>query len=251
MNFIKFLGTAGARFVMVKQLRSSGGIWISYNGTNIIIDPGPGSLVKCFSSRPFLDPAKLDAVILTHKHIDHSNDVNVMVEAMTEGGLKKRGVLFVPADSLGEDGVVFSYIQKLPERVEILKPGGYEAGSIKFSLPVRNDHPVETYGLKFVLGEKTAEVLSDTKYFSGLKEVYKGADIIILNVVFYDIREGYYHLSLPEAMDIIKEIKPKEAFITHFGMTMLKVKPRLLEDKIKKEGGVNVKFAYDGLMVEI
>jgi len=30
-NFIKFLGTAGARFVMIKQLRSSGGIWINFN----------------------------------------------------------------------------------------------------------------------------------------------------------------------------------------------------------------------------
>ncbi|HBQ28399.1 MAG TPA: MBL fold hydrolase, partial [Desulfotomaculum sp.] len=30
-NFIKFLGTAGARFVVAKQLRSSGGTLISLN----------------------------------------------------------------------------------------------------------------------------------------------------------------------------------------------------------------------------
>jgi len=45
-NYIKFLGTAGARFVMIKQLRSSGGIWVSYKGTNVIIDPGPGSITR-------------------------------------------------------------------------------------------------------------------------------------------------------------------------------------------------------------
>ena len=27
---------------------------------------------------------KLDAIILTHRHLDHAADVNVMIEAMTE-----------------------------------------------------------------------------------------------------------------------------------------------------------------------
>ena len=40
-TFIKFLGTSGARFVMIKQLRASGGIWISCQGTQVLIDPGP------------------------------------------------------------------------------------------------------------------------------------------------------------------------------------------------------------------
>ena len=34
-EFIKFLGTAGARFVMIKQLRASGGIWLSTCGKNM------------------------------------------------------------------------------------------------------------------------------------------------------------------------------------------------------------------------
>ena len=78
-NFVKFLGTAGARFVMIEQLRASGGIWISYKGTNVLIDPGPGSIVRCSSSKPKLNPAKLDGIILTHKHLDHANDINVMI----------------------------------------------------------------------------------------------------------------------------------------------------------------------------
>ena len=90
-NYIKFLGTAGARFVMIKQLRASGGLWVSSGETNILIDPGPGSIVRRASSRPKLDPGKLDAIILTHRHLDHANDINVMIEAF-EGervGLKR------------------------------------------------------------------------------------------------------------------------------------------------------------------
>src|SRR3989338_8557046 len=105
-NWIKFLGTAGARFVMIKQLRASGGVWISYQGSNVLIDPGPGSLVRCSTSKPKLDPGKLDGIILTHRHLDHSNDINVMIEAMTEGGFKKRGTVFLPADAMGEEPVI-------------------------------------------------------------------------------------------------------------------------------------------------
>ena len=76
-NYIKFLGTAGARYVVARQLRSSAGIWINIEGDDLLIDPGPGTLVKCFSSRPKLEPMKLKAIILTHCHIDHSTDINI------------------------------------------------------------------------------------------------------------------------------------------------------------------------------
>ena len=121
MAFIKFLGTAGARFVMIGQLRSSGGIWVSSKETNVLIDPGPGSIVRCCAARPKLNPTKLDAIILTHKHLDHSNDINVMIEAMTEGGFKKRGVVFCPSDALGEDSVILKYAANFPERIDVLK----------------------------------------------------------------------------------------------------------------------------------
>ena len=90
MNKIKFLGTGGGRFVVSKQLRKSGGIWISLDNTNILIDPGPGSLINSLSSKPKLNPRELDGVILSHRHIDHSNDVNIIIEAMTNGGWDKK-----------------------------------------------------------------------------------------------------------------------------------------------------------------
>jgi len=119
-DFIKFLGTAGARFVMIKQLRASGGLWIAYKGTNILIDPGPGSIVRCATSRPKLDPGKLDGIILTHRHLDHANDVNVMIEAMTEGGFKKRGTLFCPADAIDEDPVLLRHTKAFLQKIAVV-----------------------------------------------------------------------------------------------------------------------------------
>jgi len=48
MNTLKFLGTAGARFVVMKQLRASGGIWLTLDETQIMIDQA-----RCLS--PLLD----------------------------------------------------------------------------------------------------------------------------------------------------------------------------------------------------
>ena len=121
MNEIKFLGTAGARFVVTKQLRKSGGLWFNINNTKFLIDPGPGSLVRCLSSKPKIIPIDLNGIILTHRHIDHSNDINIMIEAMTNGGFNKKGIVFAPYDSIEKDPVILKYLRNYLEKIEILK----------------------------------------------------------------------------------------------------------------------------------
>ncbi len=184
-SFIKFLGTAGARFVMIKQLRASGGIWVRIGDTNIIIDPGPGSIVRCANAKPKLDPSQLDAIILTHRHLDHSNDVNVMIEAMTEGGFKKRGCLFAPADALEEDSLILKHTREYVASIELLKEKTrYTVGAFEFTTGPLNVHSVETYGLKFVINNQSISLIGDTALYPELFKFYK-SDIIILNVVFY------------------------------------------------------------------
>ncbi len=256
-DFIKFLGTAGARFVMIKQLRASGGIWVSYKGTNVLIDPGPGSIVRAAASIPKLDPSKLDGIILTHRHLDHSGDINVMIEAMTEGGFKKRGVVFCPADAIGEDSVILNHEVNFPEKIEILEANkNYRVGDFEFMTSMRHIHPVETYGLKFSLNAVpqnagkinniTVSLLTDTKYFNELIDFYK-TDILIISVVFFEPRPGIDHLNFSDVESLIREIKPKKAILTHFGMTMLAAKPHIQAEALTKKLGIEVVAAYDGM----
>ncbi len=249
-DYIKFLGTAGARFVMIKQLRASGGLWVSCGGANILIDPGPGSIVRCASSRPKLDPGKLDAIILTHRHLDHANDINVMIEAMTEGGFKKRGVVFCPSDALGNDSVILRHASGFPEKIQIIKANhNYLAGDFSFTTSMRHIHPCETYGLKFKIGKTTVGLITDTRYFPELADFYK-TDILIISVVFYEPRKGIDHLSLKEAEMIISKLKPGKAVLTHFGMSMLKAKPLLQAEKLSRALGIEVIAAYDGMTLD-
>lgn len=251
-DFIKFLGTAGARIVVSKQLRASGGMWYSLDGYNVLVDPGPGCLVRCISSRPKMDPMKLDAIILTHRHLDHAADVNVMIEAMTEGGFKKRGVLFTPEDALTEDPVVFKYVRNYISRIEIIKEGGsYKlSDTVTFETPLKHHHPSETYGINFFTSKYTISLIVDTRYFPELLEHYKG-DVLIVNVVRYtvdkDTQKWLYHLSIKDVKEIVMTLKPKVTILNHFGMTMIKAQPRVVAEQLSKETGLKIIAAGDGM----
>ncbi|MBU0629754.1 MAG: MBL fold metallo-hydrolase [Candidatus Margulisbacteria bacterium] len=251
MDFIKFLGTAGARVVVSRQLRASGGIWLSLDGTNLSIDPGPGALVKALASRPKLDPTTLDGILISHKHLDHSGDVNAMIEAMTAGTFKKRGVVFAPAEAYRNDPVILKYVRKYPERLEILKEKQkYKVGSLSFTTPIKHiHHNTETYGFKF-RGEKvTLSYISDTKYFPGLIRAYK-ADVLVVGVLRPE-PSHLEHLCVEDLKKLVRGIKPKITIMTHFGMWMVRAKPWLVAEQLSRELNAKVIAAEDGMKFEL
>jgi phosphoribosyl 1,2-cyclic phosphodiesterase len=251
MNVVKFLGTAGARFVVMKQLRASGGIWLTLDRTHVLIDPGPGALIRCLTSRPKLDPQDLEGIILTHRHLDHSNDINIMIEAMTNGGFKKKGVVFAPRDTLQGDPVILKYAREQVDRIEILKEKGkYQVGNISFETPIRLKHGVETYGINFRGKTSSISLITDTDYFTGLESYFTG-DILIVNVVMLQDKNTIEHLCLQEAEQIIEANKPRLAILTHFGMGMVKAKPWEIAEHLTKKLGINVIAARDGMQVDI
>ena len=246
---ITFLGTAGARFVVARQLLASGGAWLSLGNTRILLDPGPGSLVQ--AARRKLDPTKLDAIILSHRHLDHSGDINIMIEAMTDGGTKKRGTVFVPADALSQDPVILSYLQSYPRDIRLLIEGGsYVINDVSFTTPVRHRHSVETYGFVFQTPRHTFSWISDTRYFEDLANQYRG-ELLIINVVRLSPGAPIDHLCLPEAKTIIEALRPRIAILTHFGMTMWRARPWDLAKRLTEETGIAVIAARDGLKFDL
>ncbi len=148
-NFLKYIGTSGGRFSMIRQIRSTGGLWFRYGGVQGVIDPGPGSLARICAAHPALDIAAADAVMLTHKHIDHSTDINVVIEGITHGGFDPRGTLVAPDDALhGEDPVVLKYAQKRILTTEIPEEGGSIelGGGVRVEPVIHLHHGVDCLG---------------------------------------------------------------------------------------------------------
>jgi phosphoribosyl 1,2-cyclic phosphodiesterase len=228
-------------------------MWMSVGETNLYIDPGPGALVRCLKSKPKLEPVTLDGILLTHKHLDHSGDINVMIEAMTEGGFKKRGVLFAPEDALEEDPVVLRYLRNYVEKVIVLKPDTeYRIGEILFSTAQKHRHRVETYGINFKIKPHSVSLISDTRFFPELPNLYRG-EILIIHVVRLKpvVDEPIDHLSIEDVKTIVKKIKPKLTILTHFGMTMIRAKPWEVASELEKELGIKLIAASDGMKLDL
>lgn len=246
---ITFLGTAGARFMVSRQLAASGGLWLSLNGTQILIDPGPGCIVQ--ATKRNLNPEKLSAIVLSHRHLDHAADTNVMVEAMTNGGLNRHGRLFAPADALAPEPVIFSYLKSYIEGITVLEAEKlYQTGNVSFTTSVRHIHPAETYGMVFQSSGNNIGYIADTRYFEGLTRSY-AAELIIINMVLTEPRPPIDHLSVPDAERIIKEIKPRVAILSHFGLHVWQAKPWLIAEELSEKTGMRVIAARDGMKFDL
>jgi len=246
---ITFLGTAGARFMVSKQLAASGGMWLDCNGTQVLIDPGPGCIVQATKRK--LNAEKLSAIIISHRHLDHAADANVMVEAMTNGGFRKHGQLFAPADALGPEPVIFSYLKSYIEGITVLEAEKtYQTGNISFRTSARHTHPVETYGMVFTAAGQTVGYITDTRYFEGLAKSYAGSDLVIINMVLTEPRP-IDHLSVPDVERLITALKPKTAILSHFGMHVWQARPWLVAEEMSKKTGIRVVAARDGMKFDL
>lgn len=261
-DWIKFLGTAGARFVVARQLRASGGVWFHLDETDLLVDPGPGCLVRCHNSKPKLDPRALQAILLSHRHIDHANDINILIEAMTDGGFTRRGRVFAPGEALDDDPVILHYVRGYVDEIARLKAGGrYElAAGLAFRTPIAHRHGTETYGFVFETPRHTISYITCTLYFPELIEAYAGCDVLLVHAVRLQKHEKepeeageakIKHLTLDDVRTLITGIKPRVAVLTHFGMTMLRAKPWEVAARLAAETGVEVVAASDGMKYEL
>jgi phosphoribosyl 1,2-cyclic phosphodiesterase len=170
-----------------------------------------------------------------------------MIEAMTEGGLRRRGVLFSPSDALDEDPVVLRYLREFPEKVVRLEPETqYSLNGLSFSTTPAHPHGVETYGFRF--GDRLGWV-TDSKYYDGIADQHR-ADVMVIHTVLLEPRP-LPHLSVGDAERIIAEAKPQLAILTHFGMTVWRAHPWEIAAAISERTGVQVKAARDGMTIEI
>lgn len=252
---IVFLGTGGARFVVARQIRASGGMWMRFGATQIHVDPGPGALVRALSHVPPCNPRELAGIALSHKHLDHANDVNVMIEAMTSGGFRRRGVLLAPLDALEGEHVVLPYAQRFVERIEIAKErsGPYHIGEVEIRTSIKHIHAVETYGMHFRHLGRTVSYLPCGRYFEGLAEDYAShnPDVLIVNVLRYRDSMDVDHMTFDQAKAVIRTVRPRVAVMQHFGTKMLEQNPERLARELEDDLGIRAIAAYDNMRLDV
>ena len=252
---IILLGTGGGRFATITQKRRTAGIRIISEGLNFHLDPGPGALV--YSINEGLNPQKLNAVFVSHGHPDHYTDAEVLIEAMTKGTTKKRGVLVASRSVLrgnetGLNSVVSKYHQQMPERVIEASPNKkFQIGNINVSVTEARHTDPDTVGFRFETSEfGSFAYTSDTEYFEGINKYYEDVRLLILCVMRPAGKPWKGHMTTNDAIKIIEETHPEQAILTHFGMQMIFRGPAREAKLVERETGVPTIAAKDGMQIK-
>lgn len=222
-----------------KRLRVS--VHIQVQGKSIIIDSGPDFRQQVLRERI----KHLDALLFTHEHKDHTSGLDDI-----------RAYNFKQNTDMplyGEERVLnqikqeFSYIfsgHNYPgiPRVNLcpITEAPFEIDGIRI-LPIRVKH----YKLP-VLGFRINNFtyITDANYI-GEEELKKisGSEVIVLDALR---REPHIsHFSLSEAVDLLNNLRPQKAYLTHISHLMG------LHHEVDAELPDFVKLAYDGLKIEL
>lgn len=251
---ISFLGTGGGRFATISQRRMTGGFRIDdFDGRNFHIDPGPGALVRSYQFG--LSPVALDGVFISHAHTDHYTDGEVLIEAMTRGMTKENGLI------MGSRSVFDGYktwgpaiskyhtgkSQKLllaPNKTKII-----DNIKIKGTKTIHGDPTCVGFQMKSK--DLTVSYTSDTSYFEKLYKYHKGADVLIASVIRPGNQSIKGHMCTGDFKNLINEVKPKIAIMTHFGFKMLNEDPEKEAKLIHDETLIPTIAAFDGMKIDI
>ncbi len=251
---ITFLGTGGGRFSTISQRRMTGGFRIdNLNGKNLHVDPGPGALVRTYQFG--LDPRDLDGIFVSHAHTDHYTDVEILIEAMTRGMTKDYGAI-IGCESVfngfKEFGPCISNYHKSKSENIILDSKTKKSFSNSAVRGTKTIHGDPT-GVGFFIdtGNIKISYTSDTQYFNNLYKYHQGADVLIGSVLRSGNKSIRGHMCSKNFKQLLNEVQPKLAIMTHFGLKMINANPIEEAKKITRETGVKTLAAYDGMEVDI
>ena len=251
---LKFLGTGTSQGIPVigsnhpvclsknpkdKRLRTSA--LVSTNlGNKILIDCGPDFRQQMLTS----NENRIDSVLITHEHNDHVIGLDDL-----------RPLIF----SSGKDMDIYA-MERVGQEIKNRFP--YAFAEEKYpGAPSFNLHTVQgTFSVNDVQVEAIPILHGDLPIFGyrieGLAYItdasfiedeiltsLKGLDVLVLNCLRKEPKHRT-HFILPEALEVVKKINPKKAYLTHISHYLG------FHDEVESELPENVHLAYDGLEIE-
>ncbi|NWG10860.1 MBL fold metallo-hydrolase [Candidatus Bathyarchaeota archaeon] len=250
---IIFLGTGGGRFATITQKRRTAGIRILSESLNLHLDPGPGALVHSIDEG--LDPQKIDAVFVSHCHPDHYTDAEVLIEAMTHGMTKKRGVLATAKSVLNGNNAcepsISKYHQQMPEqKIEAVPNMKFQVGSLNVSVTKAVHTDSDAVGFRFETPDfGDFAYTSDTEYYEDIGKYYEDVRLLILCVMRPAGKPWKGHMTTDDANRIVEATRPKQVVLTHLGMQMIFKGPATEAKSIEERTGVPTVAATDGMHI--
>lgn len=220
-----------------KDNRFRASLLVKYDGKNVVIDCGPDFRTQLL--RAGVDD--LEAVLITHEHRDHIAGLDDI--RSINYILRKRVALYLSNQSLQAVKKEFPYI---------FNPGDYQ-GAPQIDIHHLTNEAFDLIGLKFIpleVQHRNMKVfgfrIGDFSYITDANHIpeasmehIKGSKILVLNALRH--KKHPSHFNLEEAIEIVKQIKPEQAYFTHLGHLIG------THESVNKELPKGMELAYDGL----
>ena len=244
------------------QTMPTGGFRLTDGKLVMHADPGPGAFLKTFSNG--LSFKDLNAVFVSHCHLDHVGDAKIVIEAMTlDHWHKKFGTLLSArsvVEGIGEfEKEIPEYFKSLLLNCKALAPGEsrqlLDAGKLTATACDHEDPSSIGFIYKQAAG-KTVAYTGDTQVLPGLWKQYDlegGLDAFIVNCLRPASDRFEFHLCLNEVVAGVKSMKnkPKLIVFSHFGEKFLKAGIEKELRRFETETGVRAVAAKEGLIVKV
>jgi len=222
-----------------KRFRTSAMIRVGHQ--NIVIDCGPDFRFQMLKQQV----EDIDAVVFTHEHRDHIaglDDVRAFNYILNKN-IPIYGTVNVMDAIRTEFPYIFTetrYFGVPQLTIHTIENEPFFVGPTRIT-PIRvlhNKLPVMGYRIGDLVYITDASVIPDEE-----KHKITGAKILVLNA----LRNSKHisHLSLGEALQLIEELKPEQAYLTHISHFLG------LHGEVESRLPENVHLAYDNLKLEL
>lgn len=226
------------------RLRTSA--MIEVDGKRFIIDAGPDFRYQMLRA----GVSKIDAILLTHEHKDHTGGIDdVRAFNFVDYPIIHTTHIYSNASTIEAIHRDFHYAfatdkyRGVPEikTHTISEEDSFIVDGIEI-IPVVGQHSERFRSVGYRIGKLA--YLTDMNHIAE-EEISKldGVEVLVINALRWEPHSS--HFSVDEAVDIIKRVAPKKAYLTHMSHRMG------LHSELEHRLPKGVMAAYDGLEVEI
>lgn len=251
---VTFLGTGTSQGVPViacdcevcqsmdyRDARTRTSVHIALDDLSLIIDTGPDFRHQVLRERI----KRLDAVIFTHEHKDHTAGLDEVRSFNFKQGMDMP--IYGEKRVLKQLQQEFEYIFSENKYPGVPRVDSHEINSETFSINGQDILPIRVLHYKLpVLGFR----INGFTYITDANQISKeekdkviGSEVLVINALQKESHIS--HFNLEEALELISELKPKRAFLTHISHKLG------FHEDINSKLPENVYLAYDGMKIHI